>query len=657
MRAVVLVVMLSSALLAEQAVLDEVEVAVDIELLKDVSYNQLRSADLSDALFRDSESVSMVRRSAVANDIIIRGQKKDDITVTIDGAKVHGACVNRMDPPVSHVLSNNIDYIELQEGPFDVEEFGSLSASVKIHTKKPSKDLTGALSLTAGSFGYYKGALELSGGAGIIRALLSTSYESSEQYRDGNSDTLAEQLESSTPSFAYIDSDRDAYEKDTVMLKLYADISDKQLLKFGYTRNRSSNILYPSSKMDALYDDSDIYTLSYTINDLSSFSKLLDLSMYHSTVDHPMSTKYRKISLTKGYEMTHALSTAATGVKLKNSFKLDLHSIDIGIDYSLRNWDGAYFKDKVRVGIKSLDSVDTTNRALFIKDRVRIDRATFELGLRADNTDIESQNSNDDSREFSSIGGFLLAKLHVSDLDYFIAVGRSSRVPDAKELYFRGMMGNSVGTSDLKQTTNSEIDIGVDTKVGKVKLFYSYLNNYILYNDSNRKTMMGKELSYRAYENVDAAIYGFEISSSYYLSEALFVDVGLAYQIGERIDSSAADKDLPNIQPLKLNALIEYEIDESWILSSNIIASDEWSRYDADNGEQRLDGYVVVDLKTTKKIAKQIELTVGVDNLFDETYAVSNTYKDLTLLSGSDGSVMLLNEPGRYMYVKVGVVF
>ncbi len=118
----------------------DVEAKADTEVIKDVHGEDIKSADLAEALFKQSPSVSIVRRSGIANDIIVRGQKKDNISVTIDGAKVCGACPNRMDPPVSHVLTNNIDYIQINEGPYDVENFGVLSADVKIHTIKPSKE-------------------------------------------------------------------------------------------------------------------------------------------------------------------------------------------------------------------------------------------------------------------------------------------------------------------------------------------------------------------------------------------------------------------------------------------------------------------------------------------------------------------------------------
>ena len=81
-----------------------------------------------------------------------------------------------------------------------------------------------------------------------------------------------------------------------------------------------------------------------------------------------------------------------------------------------------------------------------------------------------------------------------------------------------------------------------------------------------------------------------------------------------------------------------------------------WNKYDSDNGEQHISGYNIVNLKAQTTVAKNFEITVGIDNLFDKTYAVSNTYRDLTLLS--DGTeVMLLNEPGRYIYTSLKYKF
>ena len=88
-------------------------VVVEGTKLSDVSGEEVKSADLAEALAKKVPAVSLVRRSGIANDIILRGQKKDNINILVDDAKVYGACPNRMDPPTSHILTNTIDGIEI----------------------------------------------------------------------------------------------------------------------------------------------------------------------------------------------------------------------------------------------------------------------------------------------------------------------------------------------------------------------------------------------------------------------------------------------------------------------------------------------------------------------------------------------------------------
>ncbi len=69
----------------------------------------------------------------------------------------------------------------------------------------------------------------------------------------------------------------DAYTKKTMMAKLFWDITDNQELRLSYTANRSDDVLYPSSPMDALYDDSDIFNIEYIAKDLGTYSKELNI--------------------------------------------------------------------------------------------------------------------------------------------------------------------------------------------------------------------------------------------------------------------------------------------------------------------------------------------------------------------------------------------
>jgi len=644
----------------------DIDAKAGMQLIKDVSGEDIKSADLGEALFKQSPSVSLVRRSGIANDIRVRGQKKDNINVTIDGAKVHGACPNRMDPPISHVLTNNVDFIEINEGPFNVEDFGVLSADVKVHTIKPEEDFEGEVNVGIGSFGYKKGAFSLSGGTKNVRFLLSGSTETSDQYEDGNGDDFVGQIAreiaaGKVPASTQYQAkyqNREAYTKKTLMAKMFWNITDTQELRLSYTANRSDNILYPSSKMDALYDDSDIYNVEYRAKDLGEYSKELSVQVYQSEVEHPMSTKYRNMGAMN--TMTHALTTKMQGVKIKNSFDIKNHTITSGVDYSLRNWDGGYYKnDKALPAAKfhSIWDVDTKNVALFLKDEIILDKVKLDLGLRYDSTEITSENPRQQANDYDELNGYIFATYQRdSDTKYFAGFGKSSRVPDGKELYWIGSKGNAIGTPNLKVTINYEFDMGAEKQFEnasiKVKVFYSKLQDYIAYNASNANV--------NNYENVDASMYGFEFSGTYVATDSLYFDYGMAYQKGSKDNplTGQTGTNLPDIAPLKANLAINYEYDESLLFRAEVVAADSWSDFDAENGEQELDSYAVLNLKGTKNFGKNFTLLVGVDNVLDKTYAVSNTYKDLILLPTlNNNEVMLMNEPGRYVYANLKYTF
>ncbi len=660
-----------------------IEEKINTLSVKNVSAQEIKSADLAEAISKNVPSASLVRRSGIANDIILRGQKRDNINIIIDGTKVCGACVNRMDPPTSHVATHIVENIEIKEGPFDVENFGTLSGLVNITTREPAEGFGGELSLGAGSFGYQKGSVTLHGGNDRIKALFTISNETSGQYEDGNGDDFAQQLIHATtgttsagtqfqPKYA----DMDAYEKTVFMGKIFAHINDNQDIKFSYTGNRSDDVLYPSSKMDAIWDDSDIYNFEYQIRDLGTYSKALDFQFYDSEVDHPMTIKYRKSALKKG-NITNHLTTQMQGFKLKNSFDFMQHTIMIGLDTSMRDWDGAYYKDIKGDYLRfpptspsageikrSINDAETINKALFVKTSSSYNHIDIDAGMRYDDTSVEN-GGRAQNNDYSALSANIFATFNRgNELRYFAGVGKSSRVPDARELYFLSSMSPSatqlIGTPTLNQTTNYEIDLGFEKIYEnfsvKTKVFYSMLKDYIYLNGTKKKNV---------FENIDASIYGVEVSGAYLASDSIYMNYGIAYKKGEKDAplEGQTDKDLAEISPLKANIGINYDYDETLGSKLDIIAVSDWDTYDSDNGEQKLDGYMVLNAKINKAFSNGIAVTLGVDNILDETYSTTNTYKDLTLITTSTATnsavdnVMLLNEPGRYFYLNASYKF
>ncbi len=632
-----------------------VEENIDTFTIEDVSGEELKSADLGEALSKKVPSVTISRRSGIANDIILRGQKRDNINVIIDGGKIYGGCPNRMDPPISHIITNNIDSLTVDEGPYDVENFGTLSGIVKVHTKAPKKGLSGEVNLNIGSFDYKKGSVTLQGGNDLVRMLFTFSKETSEQYKDGDGDRFNDQLKKAGAPMGNLYQKQyenmDAYTKKSFMGKLFFNIADNQELRLSYTANRSDDVLYPSSPMDAIKDDSDLYNVEYIVRNLSPYSKKLNILYYYSKVDHPMSNRYRN-AVKKMPEMTNHMKSYIQGARVKNSFDLanDL-LLTYGIDASKRIWKGAYYKNGKYIG-PSLTNAVTKNGGIFISALKKFANNDLKAGLRYDSTDITNSGGYNEP-SYTSVSGYVFNTFHFNEnTDIFVGLGVSHRVPDGRELYF--FKKGIVGTPDLDQTRNSEVDLGIkknfENSSLKLKVFYSKLNNYIYFDMSRPKNR---------FVNIDAKIYGAELSGTVLASDVLSFDYGVIYQRGKKDEPlpGQTDTDLADITPIRGIFSANYDYDNKTSLSFEVIAQGKWTHYDEDNGEQEIDGFATANIKVQRELMKKLELTLGVDNIFNKTYAPSNTYNDLTLIVAGGKQKVKLNDPGRYMYMNLSYRF
>jgi iron complex outermembrane receptor protein len=630
-------------------------ISVESTTITQVSQNAKVSADLAQALSTSVPSIDISRRSGIANDIFIRGQKRDNISIEVDGTKVCGACPNRMDPPVSHILASQIDEITVIEGPYDVETFGTMSGGIKVTTKKPTKDLHGEVNFGFGSWNYTKVGATVSGGNDIVRVLVSGSSEASGQYVDGNGNTLSQQTKKAPFPNQYQTKyeDMQAYKKKSLMAKAYVTVADDQELQLSTTKNKSDDVLYPGTPMDAAYDYSNIYSVAYDIKNISDIYKDINLQYYYSDVDHPMDTRYRNSGLTNF--RTNHLQTTMQGVKLKNSFDLESYKLLVGLDGSKRTWEGELFDTNTLTGTEgphtvSLTPTTTNNKALFAKAQKAFGDLNFELGARYDSTDVKPDGIAYISKDYSALNANLLTSYYLTKEDkIFLGLGQASRVPDARELYIVGS-----GNQELAQTTNREADLGYELRNDlmkfKIKGFYSMLKDYIYLQKLTPTTYK--------FQNIDAKVYGGELSASVYATDELTIDMGASYKIGEKAEAlvGQTDKDLADIAPLRGNLALNYEYQNDSIATIESIFSDKWSAYDADNGEQELAAWGILNMKVKHAVSKSFDFTLGVNNVLDEAYAQSNSYVDLTLISaGAD--TMVLNEPGRYVYTNLDFKF
>lgn len=500
-------------------------------------------------------------------------------------------------------------------------------------------------------------------GTDKIRASISASRESSDQYKDGNGDTLSTQVDNyaaKNPSDATLQKrkyqaqyhDIKAYTKESAMAKVYLSTLQDQELRFSVTANRSTGVLYANTPMDAAYDNSNIYSLAYNINNISDAYKNINLQYYHSDVDHPMDTRFREMGKTT--YLTNQLQTTMDGLKLKNSFDIASYKLLIGLDASKRTWQGEKFMTTTATGMEmphtvSLPHTETTNQAIFAKLDKTYGDFDLTMGARFDSTNVKPDSTTQHPNDYSALSANVksIYKLNKENR-VFLGIGQASRVPDARELYSLKPQGNQ----ELHQVTNQEADLGYEIQNAllsfKLKAFYSMLHDFIYFNKTTG-----------TFENVDATVYGGELSATLYATDDLSFDLGASYKKGTKEQPLAGQSgtNLADMAPLRTKFAANYEYGYDSIATVEVIASDKWSEYDAQNGEQELAAWSILNMKVKHALNREFDFTLGVNNLLDATYVKSNSYADLTLVATGTQETMLLNEPGRYIYTNLDFKF
>lgn len=658
-----------AALASEPVTIQKITVEADggKSDVKSVSADEIvkfsRQSDLGEMLSGALPEITHVRTTAIGNDIVLRGFKKDNLNVTIDDAKVCGACPNRMDPPAMHVSSSQIAAVEVQEGPFDVTQFGSLGGKINVVTKDPAKGLHGEVSATLGSYDYRKVGATVEGGNDGVQALVGYSRETSGQYKDGDGKTMAEQADSAAMAgqrYSAAHKNDDAYARQNFWAKVVGNINDEHKLTLSYFGDRADDVLYPRYPMDAMSDDTNMFKAKYQMFDLGSFSEELAIEAYYSKVKHEMGTDFRAGATSAMTTMVSPVEATIKGVRVENTASVMETDVTLGVDLSTRNWNGTKGNRLNPYAQVQIPDADTDNIGFYAKAVRSFGALELNGGLRYDDTRVDANQTMMPSakdRDYNNLSANILGRYHYSSNgNLFVGVGQSVRVPDARELYFAGGIGNT----NLNETLNREIDMGAEQTLGnlhlKGTLFYSDLKDYIYAYKTG--TMMNT-----SYANIDARIVGGDITADYILNNEWSIQSGIAYQKGTKKDTSEldalstapqTDNDLADIPPLRGRIALVFDDMTNYAAAEWIAAKSQ--TYDQDNGEQAIAGYGILNLKYGTDFGNGFSLTAGVNNFFDRTYAISNSYIGLTTLM-EGAQPLVLNEPGRNFYATIGYKF
>ena len=615
-------------------------------------------------LLRSINGISTIRRGGHGLDPVIRGQSDQRLNSSIDGAIVYGACSSKMDPASTYVNIENYDSITVIKGSQSVL-YGAGGPGGVVRYERVTEPLSQAnaykfkIGQTFDSNAEAKTTIgDFTLGLGQAYFRINGSYSEAGNYETGTG--LKPLTEYETSNYAAIIGKR---------------LDDGSKLEFTYTNNSQENIGFAGLPMDIVYSYTDIYNLKYhRVNQFGPFSSM-KVELYNSDMDHLMDNyTMRSVDSMKTPAASDTYGGRIIGAT-DNGMK-------VGVDYEHNTRDAE--QNMVISGTERhlaylWPGAEIAKLGLFLeKDNKISDQTTMSYGLRLDRVETDATRAADDpgsahmaqvtanslytahysgtvtagKRDFSNFSGFLrYTKDYGPMSSAYISLSRNERTPDATELFnaktSMAMAGKyrlrHIGNPNLNSEVHTTLEIGFENMfMGSHvngSLYLNDISDYITTYRASDGTHDNTVNDARIYKNVDATIWGYELTAQKDLTSNVKTIFNLNYTHG---DDDTQNRPLAQMMPLSGDISLEYQTGSvNYGLRANF--ADTQGRFDSrvlDTG--RTGGYTVYDLYAGFEPTPNIRFTMGISNLTDKRYATH-----LNSTNSLDAAADRVDEPGR----------
>ena len=615
-------------------------------------------------LLRSINGISTIRRGGHGLDPVIRGQSDQRLNSSIDGAIVYGACSSKMDPASTYVNIENYDSITVIKGSQSVL-YGAGGPGGVVRYERVTEPLSQAnaykfkIGQTFDSNAEAKTTIgDFTLGLGQAYFRINGSYSEAGNYETGTG--LKPLTEYETSNYAAIIGKR---------------LDDGSKLEFTYTNNSQENIGFAGLPMDIVYSYTDIYNLKYhRVAQFGPFSSM-KVELYNSDMDHLMDNyTMRSVDSMKTPAASDTYGGRIIGAT-DNGMK-------VGVDYEHNTRDA-----EQNMVISGTDrhlaylwpGAEIAKLGLFLeKDNKISDQTTMSYGLRLDRVETDATRAADDpgsahmaqvtanslytahysgtvtagKRDFSNFSGFLRYTKNYGPMSStYISLSRNERTPDATELFNAKTSMAMAGKYRLRHIGNPNLNSEVHTtlEIGFENMFMgSHVNGSLYLNDISDyiTTYRASDGTYdntindaRIYKNIDATIWGYELTAQKDLTSNVKTIFNLNYTHG---DDDTQNRPLAQMMPLSGDISLEYQTGSvNYGLRANF--ADTQDRFDSrvlDTG--RTGGYTVYDLYAGFEPTPNIRFTMGISNLTDKRYATH-----LNSTNSLDAAADRVDEPGR----------
>lgn len=599
----------------------------------------------------DEVGVDLKRTTGKIQEIAIRGMDAENISITADGTTTHGACPNRMDPPLAHLISSKIKRIDVIKGPYNVRSLGAMGGSAEAI----SKDLPDQtrLEISGAYASYNKTDLQLYAGAGNDQfgIAIGAQKQSSDIYKDGGGNYITDKV--GMPKYKNNITDKKLYDKQGAFVQA-GFVAGGIKTEIGYDYISTDHALFPNKMMDETKTDTTQKSISLETD------QELKIKIYENFVDHVMDNH----TFRNGTMKTDAKGDSTTkGAKISQKYSADRNSYEIGAEYMSREWEIGRYNATTGVlnpkgmmvdakttaisgfGVANIE-LQTDNK---IEIGARVDSVTIKDNNRFSKASIESiGNKYDDQLKDTLFGGYLKNEQKFGSLTFVAGIGSLQRLIAPNEAYIQqfaaGAVKGTQGNPHLKSPRNTQIDVSLEEKnsdyKAKVEAYYSILSDHIYEAkvDAANKT----------YTNIDAKMMGIEAKGQYFVTNDFSLKASVAYQEGKKDKSIGGSKNLANIPPIRYSLHALYEA-YNLKLSVEMEAATKDSKNDESLNEVDMKSYEVFNIRGEYKLNKNFTAIAGVENLFDKEYAQYNSYSPDPI----NPTTVVLPEAGRTLYAAV----
>ncbi|MEN1939695.1 TonB-dependent copper receptor [Luteimonas sp. MJ246] len=607
-----------------------------------------------------------VRNGGSNGDPVLRGMFGSRLNLLTNDGAMPGACPSRMDNAMSYIAPETYDALVVTKGPQTVLWGPGASAGTvrferdREYYAEPTWKLAG--SALTGSWGRNDQVVDATYGAPLGYARISANRSESGDYDDGNGDRVGS-----------------AWKKWNADLALGWTPDEDTLLELGIGIG-DGQARYATRGMDGSRFDRSNYSLRFEKDNMQGAMQAFEASVFHNVADHVMDNYSLRDPNPNGampMPMASNVERSTSGGRAAATWRGAAFELVTGIDaQDSRHRRRAGMGRNAYLAMPWVVDARFENLGLFAEGTwFQGEDSRWIAGARADRAGAEDGRMTvagshgnpampnptaGQSREETLKAGFVRFERDVDkSLSWYAGIGHTERMPDYWELFSANMgpMGFANAFAGLDTEKTTQLDVGLQYRGerfdGWISAYAGRVDDFIQFRYMD--TMMGAT---SMVSNIHAQTSGAELGGEYRASEDWKLGGSLAYARGKDRDSG---RPLPQMPPLEGRLTADWN-NGSWSAGALVRIVDGQDRVADGYGNvvgQDIGpsaGFATLALNGGYSFASGVQLTAGVDNLFDRAYS-----EHLNLAGNADfgypADAVRINEPGRTFWLRVGYTF